>query len=179
MTTPRDPRATASKGAAARLAKWIGLGFGALAALMILAVLILTAANVIGRYFLSAPLRGAEEATGYLVVGMVMLGAAEAYRRGDHIRIDLLSERLGPAGQCWVEQLSHLAVIGFAAVLMWTGWHTVAFSRMFGAYSPGYLQVPLWIPQTALIAGGALLATMAALRLLDDVHRKITHGAPR
>ena len=159
----------APKGAVGWLAALIGRGFGIFAALAILAVLVLTTINVVGRYLFTAPLRGAEEMTGFLVVAMVMLGAAEAYRRGDHIRIDLLTERLGPTGARWVDVLSHLAVAAFAANLLRTGLHTVKFSRNFEAYSAGYLQVPMWIPQSALVIGGALLLVMALLKLIESL----------
>lgn len=168
MTGPETFPA-APKGAVARLAAAIGRAFGAVAALAILGVLGLTAVNVAGRYLFNAPLRGAEEATGYLVVAMVMFGAAEAYRRGDHIRIDLLTERFGPRGARWIDLLSHVAVGLFAANLLRTGLHTVEFSQRFGAYSPGYLEMPMWIPQSALVAGGALLLAMAGLKLLDGL----------
>jgi len=157
------------KGAVGWLAAAVGLTFGAFSALAILVVLVVTAVNVAGRYLFSAPLRGAEEATGYLVVAMVMLGAAEAYRRGDHIRIDILTERLGAAAARWIDVLSHVAVAAFAANLLRTGLHTVEFSQRFGAYSPGYLQIPMWIPQSALVAGGGLLLVMAVLRLIDTL----------
>jgi TRAP-type C4-dicarboxylate transport system permease small subunit len=159
----------APKGAVGWLAALVGRGFGIFAALAILAVLVLTTINVVGRYLFTAPLRGAEEMTGFLVVAMVMLGAAEAYRRGDHIRIDLLTERLGPSGARWVDILSHLAVAAFAANLLRTGLHTVEFSRNFEAYSAGYLQVPMWIPQSALVIGGALLLVMALLKLIESL----------
>lgn len=165
-----DTKDTAApQGAVGWLAALIGRGFGIFAALAILAVLVLTAINVTGRYLFTAPLRGAEEMTGFLVVAMVMLGAAEAYRRGDHIRIDLLTERLGPKGARWVDVLSHVAVGAFAANLLRTGLHTVEFSHSFGAYSPGYLQIPMWIPQSALVIGGALLLAMAVLKLIESL----------
>lgn len=166
---PDAKEAAAPEGVVGGLAKVIGVLSGAVAALAILAVLVLTAVNVAGRYLFSAPLRGTEEATGFLVVVMVMFGAAEAYRRGDHIRIDILTERLGPRGARWIDLLSHVAVGIFAANLLRTGLHTVEFSRMFGAYSPGYLQIPMWIPQSALVVGGGLLLAMAALRLIDCI----------
>ena len=165
-----DKKDTAAPlGAVGLLAALIGRGFGIFAALAILAVLILTAINVTGRYLFTAPLRGAEEMTGFLVVAMVMFGAAEAYRRGDHIRIDLLTERLGPTGARWVDILSHIAVAAFAVNLLRTGLHTVAFSRSFGAYSAGYLEIPMWIPQSALVIGGALLLAMALLKLIETL----------
>ncbi len=161
--------AAAPAGAVDRLAFYVGAAFGAVSALMILAILILTGANVLGRYVFTAPIRGAEEATGFLVVAVVMLGAAEAYRRNDHIRIDLLTERLGPRMAWLLEIAAHIAVMVFSFNLLRTGLHTVEFSRRFGAYSAGYLQIPIWIPQSALVAGGALLLVMAALRLLSQL----------
>ena len=164
-----DTKDTAApQGAVGWIAVLIGWVFGAFAALGILAVLVLTAINVAGRYLFTAPLRGAEEMTGFLVVAIVMLGAAEAYRRGDHIRIDILTDKLGPRGVRWIDVLSHLAVALFAANLLRTGLHTVEFSHRFGAYSSGYLQIPMWIPQTALVAGGALLLAMALLKLVES-----------
>lgn len=155
------------QGAVGWLAALIGRLFGAFAALSILVVLVLTAINVAGRYLFTSPVRGAEEITGFLVVAMVMLGAAEAYRRGDHIRIDILTDRLGPSGARWIDLLSHLAVAAFAANLLRTGLHTVEFSRGFGAYSPGYLEIPMWIPQFSLVVGGALLLVMSVLKLIE------------
>lgn len=174
---PTDTSA-APVGAVERLAFYVGAVFGAVAALMILAILILTGANVVGRYLFTAPVRGAEEATGFLVVALVMLGAAEAYRRNDHIRIDLLTERVGPRMAWLLEIAAHVAVMAFSFNLLRTGLHTVEFSRRFGAYSAGYLQIPMWIPQTALVAGGGLLLIVAALRLLSqllDLRRKDAH----
>lgn len=161
--------ATAPTGAVDRLAFYVGAAFGAVSAVMILVILVLTGANVLGRYVFTAPIRGAEEATGFLVVAVVMLGAAEAYRCGDHIRIDLLTERLGPRAAWLLDLAAHLAVILFSFNLLRTGLHTVEFSRRFGAYSAGYLQIPIWIPQSALVAGGALLLLMASLRLLSQL----------
>lgn len=168
----------APKGAIGKLAAVVGIAFGAVAALMILVILGVTAVNVAGRYLLSAPLRGAEEATGFLVVALVMFGAAEAYRRNDHIRIDLLTDGRGPRTQWWLDLLAHVAVLAFSVVLLRTGLHTVEFSRRFGAYSTGYLEIEMWIPQTALVVGGALLALMAVLRLADHLLGALRGGRP-
>jgi len=139
---------------------------GALSALLIFVVLVLTAVNVVARYLLDRPIQGVDEATGFLVVAIVMAGAAEAFRRGDHIRIDLLIDHCGPRLHRWLEAWATAAVLLFAGLLVHTAWDTVAFSRRFGAYSTGYLGIPLWIPQSALVVGGVLLGLAAAARLL-------------
>lgn len=141
--------------------------FGVLAVVQIVIVLILTAANVIGRYLLGSPIRGAEEATGYMIVGMVMFGAAEALRRGDHLRIDLLTERCGPRIARLLDLVALLSVIAVGAILAWTGYEGARFAYSFGSYSSGHLAMPMWIVQAPLVIGGALLALVAAGNLVD------------
>ena len=144
---------------------------GGLSALLLLVVLGITTLGVFNRYVLGRPLLGVDEATGFLVVAIVMFGAAEALRRGDHIRIDILFDKAGPRGRWWLELWSQLAIIVFTALLLKAAWHTVAFSRQFEAYSTGYLAIPLWIPQSTMVIGAALLilaALGALLRHLRD-----------
>lgn len=140
---------------------------GVLSAGLILVMLAVTTVNVIGRYALGNPFRGAEEFTGYLVVALVMAGAAEAYRRGDHIAIDFIRSTSIPGLKPVGEVLYHLSVLIFALILGRTGWHTASFSRDFESYSAGYLETPMWIPQSALVLGAVLLALAAFGRLIQ------------
>jgi C4-dicarboxylate transporter, DctQ subunit len=142
---------------------------GALSALLILIVLAITAISVFNRYVLGKPLLGIDEATGFMVVAIVMFGAAEAFRRGDHIRIDLLFDHVGPRVRWWLELWSSLAVLAFAILLLRSAWHTVAFSRAFEAYSTGYLSLPLWIPQSTMVIGAGLIALSALAGILRQI----------
>jgi C4-dicarboxylate transporter DctQ subunit len=157
-----------------RVVTAISLAGGAISCLIILVVLALTAVSVFNRYFLGRPIMGVDEATGFLVVAIVMFGAAESLRRGDHIRIDILFDHLGPRLHWWLELWSLVAVLVFAVLLLITSWHTVLFSRMFGAYSTGYLSIPMWIPQSTMVIGAILLGLVAlsmALRLFGEAKR--------
>ena len=144
---------------------------GLISGSLILVALIVTTANVVGRYALGNPFRGAEELTGYLVVATVMTGAAEAYRRGDHIAIDFIrGVALAPV-RAASRILFDASVLLFAAIIGWSGWHSVQFSRSFGSYSPGYLETPMWIPQSAMLVGAILLCLAAAGRLYQTIAR--------
>lgn len=166
---PLTPQA---RGWPERLARLLSQGFGLLSMLSIVAILALTAANVFGRYFLSAPVRGAEEMTGFLVVATVMFGAAEAHRRGEHIAIDIVENAFPPRIRGAMTILGHVAVIVFAVAMAWTGWKTVAFARSFEVYSAGYTETPMWIVQLPLVVGGVLLALIAALKILSILTRR-------
>jgi TRAP-type mannitol/chloroaromatic compound transport system permease small subunit len=145
-----------------------GVG-GVLGALLVLVVLAITALNVFTRYVLDRPVAGADEATGYLIVAIVMLGAAETLRRGEHIRIDLLLGALGARARWWIELLSFAAVLAFALLLLKSAWRTVFFSYQFGAYSTGELALPLWIPQSTILLGAMLIALAAVAGLLRAI----------
>lgn len=147
---------------------------GALAALLVLIILGLITYGVAQRYFLGVPVAWAEDLSGYLLVAFVALGAAAAYRRGDHIAIDLVPSHLGPKGRKWVGRWSDLAVFIFAALLGWSAWGQARFAYDFGAYSNDRLELPSWIPYVPLVIGSALLALSALVRFVlarPPVHR--------
>ena len=175
-----DPAAALSPMTASdRLAAWIARGLGFVSVACIAAMLILTAANVFGRYLLDAPIRGAEELTGFLIVATLMFGAPEAHRRGEHIAVDLIEATATPRTRWLLGQLAELAVIVVALTIAWTGWETVSFSRAFGIYSPGYMQVPMWTVQLPLVIGGIALALVAALKLVSMLGKSGLHASGR
>lgn len=142
---------------------------GALSAALILLVLVQIVVAVTRRYLIDRPLQWNDEVIGYLLVAIVMLGATEALRRGDHISIDLLTAKLGPRMARLHVALSSLAVIVFAAVLGVSIWDSIAFARAFGSYSVGYIEIETWIPQVPVLIGAVLLSLMAGLRLLRAI----------
>ncbi len=161
------------EGRAARAALWplrLAGGLvrlaGALSTLLILAAFVLTVYAVIQRYVLNTPLRWSDDVTGWLLVSLIMFGTAEAYRRDTHISIDLATARL--RGRVLTAQriFADLAVLAFAGILGWSAWEAVEFAHMFGAYTSGTVEVPLWVVQSPLIAGAVLLGLTAIGRIL-------------
>ncbi len=150
---------------AERLLGWVSHAAAALGALLVIVMTGVIGYSVALRYLFNQPQTWTDELVGYLLVVVVMLGAAEALRRGDHIAVDLLTERLGPRGRRRCEAWGLLAVCFVAAVLVAGGWEMVSFSADVGLISDGYLEVPMWIPQAAVPVGSALLLLVALERL--------------
>ena len=138
----------------------------ALAALSVLVSLVLVCYSVAMRYFFARPEPWVDEAVGYVLVASVSFAIAEALRKGEHISVDILTERLGSLGQRFVQVLGLLAVTLTAIILVSEGWEMVAFSRMAGIRSIGYLAIPIWTAQALVPAGGALLLLAALAELL-------------
>ncbi len=117
--------------------------------------------SVAMRYFVNQPIPWVDELVGYLLVAIVMTAAADALRRGEHIAVDLLTERLGPTGRRVTAFAGLVAVAAAGAALTVGGWDTVAFTRMLGIRSTGYLDLPMHLPQMLIPIGGGLLAVAA------------------
>lgn len=146
---------------------WAG---GVVSAAIIVYILGLTTIAVVFRYIFQSPIRGVDEQIGFLVVATVMAGAAEALRRNDHISVDLLTNKAPKPVQRALAAFGFAAVAVFSTLLLVTAWRTVSFSWSFQAYSPGDLQIPMWLPQSAMLVGGCLLALVAIVRFLKTVN---------
>jgi len=134
----------------------------ALAAVALLASMVMIVYSVVMRYVLNQPVTWVDELVGYLLVACVMLAAADALRQGEHIAVDIVTERLSARGRRWTAVLGLLAVAASALLLAIEGFDMVVFSRMVGLLSNGYLAVPMWIPQM-LVPVGALLLLLSAI----------------
>ena len=123
--------------------------------------------SVLMRYLFNHPQTWTDELSGYLLVLIVMMGLAEALRRGDHIGVDLLTSRLSEKGRRLIEIWGMLAVIAFSTILLTSSWQMVAFSYSVGLISDGYVEAPMWIPQSTQLIGFSLLILAAVNRLIQ------------
>lgn len=140
------------------LACWAGVAVSAATLLTTFGMVVYSVAM---RYLLGRPVPWVDELVGYLLVAVVMLGAADALRRGEHIAIDLIIQKLPPAGRRAATILA-LTAVGFCGVmLVVAGLETAAFTQLLGIRSTGYLNVPMHIPQLLIPIGGGLLALAA------------------
>ncbi|MDX9766107.1 MAG: TRAP transporter small permease [Ectothiorhodospiraceae bacterium] len=148
-----------------RLVAWICGAATALAALALLATLGMIGHAVAMRYVFGRPQVWVDDLVGFLLVAMVMLAAADVMRRGEHIGVDLLTQRLGRGWRRVVAVWAAVAVLVTALFLVVEGWQTAAFSRELGLMTYGQIEIPLHYVQWLLPLGGALL-WLAALAVL-------------
>lgn len=165
----RQERSRAARGAllieqAVGAVVWVG---GALSTLLILVALAIMSYAVLQRYFFGRPVLWSDELIGYGLILLIMMGVAEAYRKGDHIAIDVLTEKLYGRRRHLVELWADLAVLTISVILFVSAWHAISFARAFGSYTTGNIEVASWIVRLPLLAGFALLGALAAARLLS------------
>ena len=138
---------------------------------VVVLMMLVVAYSVVNRYILNTPITWTDELSGYLVVALVMLGAADTLRRGDHISVDLITSRLSGRGKRLVEIWGYIVVLIFSSVLLMSSKRTIDYSLNFEIVSEGYLEVPMWIPQSFLILGGSLVFLVALVKLIIAVKR--------
>lgn len=123
--------------------------------------LALIAWAVVMRYALNRPPAWVDDAVGFLLVGIVMLAAAQVLRRGEHISVDLLASRLSLRARRWADAWAALAALAAGLVLAANGWSTAMFSRSLGIVAEGNVEIPVFWVQLALPLGGAMMALVA------------------
>lgn len=140
----------------------IGAGF-AFAVLMATVML-----QVIGRLTGSSPV-WTEELTRYALLYMIAFGAGLAFRTGDLVNVDVISESL-PGRMPWLLRLlAAVATAGLALYLLSHAWRYVAIGKMQTAPALGirmhYVHFTVWL----MLLGLAIFALLRVAGMLGGV----------
>jgi TRAP-type C4-dicarboxylate transport system permease small subunit len=160
----RTPRPAGEPPALRALGRLIGAltgGAVALSAIAVLLSLALIGWAVVMRYLLNRPPVWTDDAVGFLLVAIVMLAAAQVLRRGEHIGVDVFTERLGARTARWAHGWASLAALVVAVILVVNGWQTAMQSKQFGVVTEGHIEWPVWPLMLLMPAGGLLMALVA------------------
>lgn len=126
---------------------WLLVGLGAVMSVIVLL-------QVFFRFVIYVPFPWSEEISRYLMIWLGMLGSFVALRKGRHIGVTFLMERLPAAAHRVLAPLVQAALIGFLAVITREGWDLALFNA--SQKSPA-LMVPMIFPYLAIPVGAALM----------------------
>ena len=132
------------------------LASGYLAALFMIGTLLMVMASVLGR-MMNFNLRGSDAYAGYCMAAAGFLALAHTLKRGEHIRVTLILERLGINGRHRLELVAHAIAVFFSGMFAFFTARLVYQSYAFNDISQGNDATPLWIPQIAMAVGAAVL----------------------
>lgn len=131
----------------------------------LLANALLIAGNAVSRRFLSVAWGTAFDLQWHFFAAVVLLMAAAALRRDEHVRIDILSHRVGERGMAWLD------LVGLIIVLMPVCFAMVWFSGLQFIHSllagetratrESVSALPAWIIKGFIPLGFSLLALQA------------------
>jgi TRAP-type C4-dicarboxylate transport system permease small subunit len=101
---------------------WLDRALGAAAALLLFGLMLLTTADVIGRYVFNWPLRGAFEITELSLLALIFAGLPLASRTDEHVTLDFIDLLLGTSGRQLLRRLIDLVCGIIILGLAWRVW---------------------------------------------------------
>ncbi|HEY0879842.1 MAG TPA: TRAP transporter small permease [Zeimonas sp.] len=154
-----------------RVDRWLDAIVFGLACVLLAIVSCLGLYQVVARFVLEQPSVWSEEVLRRLLIWMVMLGAAAAFRRGSQISVDVLARfARGRRWERWLRAAIAAITLSFLAVLVWFGFDLAwrirfqTFASLEISMAWAYLAIPV----------GALLSIFAVVaNLLDPQHREL------
>jgi TRAP-type C4-dicarboxylate transport system permease small subunit len=142
----------------------------ALAAATLFAMLLLTCADVIGRYLLNAPVNGKTELTRFMMAGLIAATLPVISTAGGYISVDLFDNRFSRRGAA----IRDLLVDAIAALALGVLGYWLVFRAdrlQARGYVSDFLHLPLH-PMAYFVAAMVAAAALAlALKLIVDIAR--------
>lgn len=134
---------------------------GSVAAVILFAMMLVTAVDVIGRYFFNSPLQGSYELTQLLMLSLVFAALPSVTRRTEHITVGLFEN----AFTGWMRNARD-AVITLTVVVCsaYLAWRLYVLAGRFGAF--GDTTATSRIPIAPFAYGGALSMILCAVASL-------------
>jgi len=132
-------------------------GAAYLAALFMIGTLAMVMLGIIGRW-LDWFIAGTDSYAGYCMAGAGFLALAHTLKRGEHIRVTLILERLAPRGRHRLELFALAAGTLLAIAFAWYSARLAYQSYDFNDVSTGNDATPLWLPQLSMAVGAVVFA---------------------
>lgn len=148
---------------------WLGRLLLAVSAFTLFAMLLLTCADVIGRYLLHAPVNGKTELTRFMMAGLIAAALPVISAAGGHISVDLFDSRFSPRGAAIRDLVTDaIAALALGVLAYWLIFR--ADRLLTRGYVSDFLHLPLH-PIAYFVAVMVGLACLAlVLKLIIDVH---------
>lgn len=138
-------------------ARWIAIAGG----WWLMALAALTCLEILLRKFFQVSLQGVDEIGAYTLAIFSTLSFAQALVGKSHTRVDFLLGHLPGPLRAVLNALAYLLLAALAGFAAWRGGAVLAESLEFQSHANSPLQTPLWLPQSAWLAGLIAFAVAA------------------
>jgi len=123
----------------------------------LLAILVLDVLwQVISRYVLSSPSSFTDELAGFLLIWVGLFGSAYVAGKNEHLAIDLLVQRSGPARRKFLEIFISSCIIIFSLTVLVIGGTWLVYTRFALEVKSAALEIPLGYVYIVLPISGIL-----------------------
>lgn len=138
-------------------------------ALVLMTLLVII--QVCTRYLFNFSFVWLEELVRYLMIWMVLIGAALVQSNNEHIRIDFFPLLLKPRARIALETAFRIFTLVFLIVILIKGIKIANFNKLFESSG---LRISMFWPMLAIPVGAFLIALYTVVNLIKDIYRAIT-----
>ena len=142
-------------------------------------MLVIAFLNVLVRNFTTFSFAFTEELLGPLFILATLVGAAAVARRGGHLGVSVLTDRLSEDKRRYAILLTAVISIVFCVLILYHG-YTMALNQFQRGMMTPAMRWPQWVFGSFVPIGGFFMAleffNYALLLFIDDAKKKITGG---
>lgn len=147
--------------------------------LLLAAMVLLIATEVIVRASTGASLEITDELGGYLLVAITFISMPVCQVEHAFHRVEFVQARLSERGRAVSELLFDLLSFACSGLLLWQLSRMVATSWRTDDLAPTNLMTPLWLPRAAMVLGVGILCVTLLRTIARDLRRiGAAWGAP-
>jgi len=151
------------------LSRRLSLAGAALSALLVIALVVLITIEIVGRSFFDYSTMLADEYSGYFYLASIYFGLAYTFQEGGHIRIRIVTDRLGRRAKRWADILAGILLLAMLLFALVYSWRFMYESYEMEMVSEGVSETPLYLTQIPIVVGLALFAIAVVAFLLKRI----------
>jgi len=137
---------------------------------LILVVVVISAANAVVRKAFNYSSNSYLEIQWYLFSAIFLIGAGYTFLRNEHVRIDIISGRLSPRAQNWIDVIGIVFFLfPMSLIIMWLSWPLFIDSYTRGEVSTNAGGLIIWPARLMVPVGFALLLIQALSELVKRI----------
>jgi TRAP-type C4-dicarboxylate transport system permease small subunit len=141
----------------------------AVCSLFLLAMIVMIGAEAVARNVFGTSLQITDEVGGYLLVALTFLSMSVAESHGGFHRVEFVQMRLSPRMRIISQIVFELMSLAASALVTWQLVRLAMNSYRSEDVAPTPLATPLWMPQTSMGVGMALLCLALVRTILAKV----------
>jgi len=136
--------------------------------ILVLAIVAVSGANVVARYFFLSPFFWAEEVQRYILICFVYIAAILVTWDGRHLKMDILSQFLPRPWKEIVNLLSTVTFIGICAFIVSQSWQVTVLQVRFDRHSVA-AEIPMVYPHSMVLIGFFFMLIAVVVRFRSNV----------
>ncbi len=135
---------------------------------MLFAMVVTIFLQVVMRYVFQSSLSWSEEVGRYVFIWLTWISTGYAVRKKRHLRIEIVTELLGPRCKVFFDLLATLLWFGMGVFLVIYGWKVTSLVMMRGQLTPA-LEFPMALAYASVPAGSAIMCIRLVFEIIELV----------